>query len=180
MTAVWSAARSEDGRGERTSLEASVPAFFGLGSPSELAEAFHRGRIEQRRVIELAPLVIAEAASDDVAAGIVDRLVGEVVAMARVALTRLGLEHEPVEVLLGGGLLQTADGRLVERISEGLSEVGPEITVRSTRAPAIVGAALLGLEAVGADASAQARLRAELSSAVGRVEAKREGVTAGG
>jgi N-acetylglucosamine kinase-like BadF-type ATPase len=180
MAAVWAAARSEDGRGPRTTLERTVPAHFGLDAPSELAEAFHRGRFEQRRVIELAPLVVREAAGDDVAAEIVDRLVGEVVAMARVALTRLGLEREPVEVLLGGGLLQTADGRLVERIGKGLSEVGPEIAVRSTRAPAIVGAALLGLDAVGADGPAQARLREELAAAVERVEAGARKVVTGG
>jgi N-acetylglucosamine kinase-like BadF-type ATPase len=169
LSAVWAAARSEDGRGERTSLEQSVPAHFGLGTPSELAEAIHRRQIEQRRVIELAPLVIAEAAADPVAAEIVERLVGEVVALARVALTRLGLEHEPVEVLLGGGLLETADGALIDRISDGLREVGPSITVRSTMAPAIVGAALLGLDALGADQDAQVRLRRELADAVRRV-----------
>jgi len=168
LAAVWSAARSEDGRGEKTSLELSVPAHYGLATPSELAEAFHRDRIEQRRVMELAPLVIAEAETDPVAAEIVERLAGEVVALARVALTRLGLEHEPVEVLLGGGLLQSADGALIDRITNGLREVAPQVSVRSTMAPAIVGAALLGLDAVGAGQEAQERLRQELAAAVRR------------
>jgi N-acetylglucosamine kinase-like BadF-type ATPase len=69
--AVFAAARSEDGRGPRTSLEHVVPAHFGLEAPSELAEAIHFGRIAERRVIELAPLVLAEAADDAVAAEIV-------------------------------------------------------------------------------------------------------------
>jgi N-acetylglucosamine kinase-like BadF-type ATPase len=175
--AVSAAARSEDGRGPKSSLEQAVPAHFGLATPTELAEHFHAGRIAQRRVIELAPLVLAEAAADDVAAGIVDRLVAEVVALARVALTRLELEHEPVEVLLGGGLLQTADGRLVDAISAGLREVGPAIAVRATRSPAIVGAALLGLDDLGAGRHAQDRLRRELGAAVERVE---PGAIAGG
>jgi len=114
--------------------------------------------------------VLAEAATDEVAAGIVAHLVEEVVALARVALTRLELEREPVEVLLGGGLLQTADGRLVDDIAAGLAEVGPAITVRATRSPAIVGAALLGLDDLGADREAQERLRQELGAAVERVE----------
>jgi N-acetylglucosamine kinase-like BadF-type ATPase len=173
LAAVSAAARGEDGRGPRTSLERSVPAHFGLATPTDLAEAIHRRRIAQRRVIELAPLVLAEAASDAVAAEIVERLVGEVVALARVALTRLGLEREAVEVLLGGGLLQTADGHLLDRIAAGLDEVGPAIAVRATNAPAIVGAALLGLDALGAGHEAQARLRSELASAVQQVEADR-------
>jgi N-acetylglucosamine kinase-like BadF-type ATPase len=170
LAAVSAAARSEDGRGPRTSLERSVPAHFGLETPVALAEAIHREEIPQRRVIELAPLVLAEADHDAVAAEIVERLVEEVVALARVALTRLGLQDEPAEVLLGGGLLQSADAELLAAIAAGLAEVGPSITVRSTRSPAIVGAALLGLDELGAATEAQARLREELGAAVQRVE----------
>jgi N-acetylglucosamine kinase-like BadF-type ATPase len=158
LAAVSAAARSEDGRGPETSLERTVPAHFGLETPSALAEAIHQGRIVQRRVIELAPLVLAEAEHDAVASEIVERLVGEVVALARVALTRLQLEREPVEVLLGGGLLQTADGRLVDGIAAGLRDVGPAITVRATMSPAIVGAALLGLDELGAGTGEQEHL----------------------
>ena len=169
LEAVSAAARSEDGRGPKTSLESTVPAHFALATPTELAEAIHGGRIAQRRVIELAPLVLAEAETDPVAAAIVDRLVVEVAAMARVALTRLGLERQPIEVLLGGGLLQTASEKLLRAIAEALEDTGPAITVRSTRSPAIVGAALLGLDAVDARPEAQERLRQELGGAVERL-----------
>ena len=170
LAAVSVAARSEDGRGPRTSLEHAVPAHFGLTTPTELAEAIHVGRIQQRRVIELAPLVLAEAADDPVAAEIVARLADEVVALARVALARLELSAEPVEVLLGGGVLQSADGDLLRAIREGLCQVGPEITVRPTATPAIVGAALLGLDELGAAAEAQERAKRELTAEFSRVE----------
>src|SRR6476619_1074938 len=120
LAAVYAAARSEDGRGPGSSLEHAVPAHFGLESPSELAEAIHFGRIAQRRVIELAPVVLAEAADDAVAAEIVQRLAAEVVALARVALKRLGLTNDRAEVLLGGGVLQDADGDLLAAIDRGL------------------------------------------------------------
>ncbi len=164
MAAVSAAARSEDGRGPRTSLEHSVPARFGLTTPQELAEAFHVGTIERRRVLELAPLVIREAESDAVAAGIVDRLAGEVVDLARAALTRLELTREPVEVLLGGGLLSNARGRLLDTIEAGLARVGPAIVARPTASPPIVGAALLGLDDLGAGPEAKERLRHELAA----------------
>ena len=170
LAAVYAAARSEDGRGPRTSMERAVPAHFGLATPSELAEAMHVGRIEQRRVIELAPLVLAEAADDAIAAEIVQRLASEVVALARVALTRLGLESEPVEVLLGGGVLQDVDGDLLAAIDAGLREDAPAVTVRPTASPAIVGAALLGLDELGAGAPEQARARRELGAACSRLE----------
>ncbi|NUT55537.1 MAG: ATPase [Thermoleophilia bacterium] len=170
MAAVSAAARSEDGRGPRTSLEQAVPAHFGLTTPTELAYAFHVQRIPRRSVLELAPLVFAEADGDDVAAGIVDRLAEEVVALARAALARLELTTEPVEVVLGGGLLKNAHGRLLDRISAGLADVGSGIEVHPTSSAPVVGAALLGLDELGADAAAQARARRELTEAVERAQ----------
>jgi N-acetylglucosamine kinase-like BadF-type ATPase len=158
LAAMSSAARSFDGRGPKTTLESAVPDHFGLRTPHELAEAIHAKRIEERRLLELPPVVYAEAEHDEVAATIVDRLAGEVVALARVALDRLGLD----EVLLGGGLLQGEDTPVVERIRSGL----PGIAVRVSDAAPIVGAALLALDQVEADAEAQARVRAELAGVV--------------
>ena len=164
--ALFAAARSEDGRGPRTSLEQAVPAYFGLETPSELAEAIHRGRIPARRVIELPPVVFAEAERDEVAAQIVNRLGWEVYAMARVAIERLDLASEPIEVLLGGGLLQSGDGRLSRQVEKALRDVAPKASVTAPSSPPIVGAALLGLDAIGASAAAQQRVRGELEQAV--------------
>ncbi len=172
MAAVSAAARSEDGRGPKTSLEHAVPAYFGLRRPSELSEAIHTGRIASRRVIELAPLVLSEAGHDAVAGAIVDRLAAEVVALARVALTRLELTQKPVEVLLGGGLLRAGDGRLIAAIEAGLREVGTRLSVHPTASPPIVGAALLGLDELDAGPEAQARLRGKLGAAVDAVQAE--------
>ena len=174
IAALWAAARSEDRRGPRTSLERLVPAHFGLETPRELAEAIHRGRIEQHDVIELPPVVLAAAADDAVAAEIVHRLADEVVTLARATLTRLGLEGEAVEVVLGGGVLQAGDRRLLEAIEVGLAEVEPAVTMRVASSPPIVGSALLGLDELGAGPEAQARLRAELGAAVERLETRME------
>ena len=163
LAALGAAARSEDGRGPKTRLEHLVPGHFGLVAPSEVAEAIHHGEIPQRRVTELAPIVLDEAATDPVAAALVDRLAGEVVAMAEVAMRRLELGDEPVEVLLGGGLFQRADSTLVDSIRIALGTLGAHITVQATSAPPIVGAALLGLDEWGAGGEAQARVRRELA-----------------
>ena len=116
LAAVSAAARSEDGRGQKTALEQAVPGHFGLATPTELAEAIHHGRIPQNRLGELPRAVFAEAGRDEVAAEIVQRLADEVVALARVALERLELTDEPVEVLLGGGLLRPGNGTLESAI----------------------------------------------------------------
>jgi len=164
--ALFAAARGQDGRGPHTTLEQAVPAHFGLGTPDELAEAIHRGRVPARRLVELPPVVFAEAAHDDVARELVDRLACEIVAMARVALERLDLRDAPAEVLLGGGLLQSGDGVLSGAVEAELRELAPEASVSAASSPPIVGAALLGLDAIGASGDAQQRIRRELEAAV--------------
>src|SRR5262249_31084232 len=132
LAGVMAAARSEDGRGQKTSLEHAVPSHFGLQAPHELAEAIHRRRIEQSRIIELAPVVLASAADDEIAATIVRRLASEIADLARVALTRLELDDEPVEILLGGGLVQSGDGLLVDAVTAALVPVPGSLVVRAT------------------------------------------------
>jgi N-acetylglucosamine kinase-like BadF-type ATPase len=170
LAATSAAARSEDGRGPRTSLEHLVPAHFGVDDPHTLAEEIHRGAIPMRRLEELPPVVFAAAADDAVAAEIVDRLASEVVALSRVALQRLDLAEGPVELLLGGGLLQAGDGRLLERIEEEIRLVSPAIAVRRASSPPIVGAVLLALDALGAPREAQARAREQVGRAAGGAE----------
>ncbi len=167
MAALWAAARSEDGRGPRTSLEQSVPAHFGLTTPQEVAEAMHLGTLARRRVLELAPLVFASAASDEVAAGIVHRLVGEIAALVRASLTRLDLTQEHVEVALGGGVARNLAEHHLELLRESMREVGPRIELRPTSAPPVLGAALCALGELGVDGEAQIRVRAELAKAGG-------------
>jgi N-acetylglucosamine kinase-like BadF-type ATPase len=166
LGALSAAARSEDGRGPATSLERSVPAFFGLETPQGVAEAIHTGRLAMSRVSELAPLVLAEAGADGVAAGLVARLADEIVALARASLERLSLNGEAVDVVLGGGVVQAGNGRLFDAIAAGLREVAPAASVHATDSPPIVGAALLGLDELGAPPEALERLRRELGGAV--------------
>jgi len=173
IAAVAAAARSEDGRGPKTALEQAVPAYFGLETPQELAEAIHREAIPLRRIDELPRTVFAAAAEDEVAAEIVDRLAAEVVALASVALRRLELDGQPVEILLGGGLLQAGDERLTQKIEEGLHKIDRQAVVRIATSPPIVGAALLALDQLEAGAEAQERLRRELGEEVDRLDGER-------
>jgi len=165
LAALSAAARGEDGRGPRTVLERVVPEHFGVESPSRLGEAIHLGSIPLRRLVELPPVVFAAAATDAVAAAIVDRLAAEVAVLAQVALRRLELTSQPVDVVLGGGLFRQADARLIAAVYAGLCGAGDAISVRVTTAPPIVGAALLALDDLGAGAAAQERARSELAAA---------------
>jgi N-acetylglucosamine kinase-like BadF-type ATPase len=165
LAAVSAAARSEDGRGPKTELERLVPEHFGLATPVELARAILAGTVARGRIADLAPLVFAAAETDVVAAEIVDRQAAEVVALAGAALARLELAQEDVDVVLGGGLLQSGNGRLLAGIEAGLREVGPRLVVRVASSRPIVGAVLLGLDRLSALPEAYERARTELDRA---------------
>ncbi|WP_122620083.1 BadF/BadG/BcrA/BcrD ATPase family protein [Streptomyces sp. Tu 4128] len=158
--ALWHAARAEDGRGGPTELARTLPAHFGLDSMYALIEALHLRRVEPARRHELTPVLFATAAAGDpLARSVVDRQADEVVAMATVALTRLDLLSEPAPVLLGGSVLAARHPQLDDRIRELLAARAPKAVPTVVTARPVLGAALLGLDRVGAAAGARARVR---------------------
>ncbi|POX53591.1 ATPase [Streptomyces sp. Ru71] len=162
--ALWHAARAEDGRGGPTELARTLPAHFGLESMYALIEALHLERVERTRRHELTPVLFATAAAGDPVAGaIVDRLADEITTMAVVALTRLDLLAEETPVLLGGGVLTAGHARLDDGVRQLLAERAPKAVARVVRERPVLGAALLGLDRLGAGAGAQQRLRAHFA-----------------
>ncbi|MFJ5050326.1 N-acetylglucosamine kinase [Streptomyces sp. NPDC088719] len=160
--ALWFAARAEDGRGEPSELARALPGHFGLDSMYALIEALHRGAIPSARRHELTPVLFATAAGGDpVALALVERLAEEVVAMASVALGRLGLLAEEAPVLLGGSVLAARHPQLDDRITELLAARAPKAGVRVVSEPPVLGAALLGLDRTGATPEVHRRLRAQ-------------------
>ena len=163
-SALWYAVRAEDGRGGATTLRELVPAYFGLRRPRQVLEAIYFGRLQSERVTELPPLVFRAAIEGDaVARSIIDRQADEVVALAGTAIRRLRMTKLDVEVVLGGGIFRTHDERFFERIRDGLGAIAPAATVRVLTTPPVIGAALLGLDRLGASAPAHRRLRAALT-----------------
>ena len=144
--AVWAAARSEDGRGPRTTLEQLVPAHFGLDDAArargggahrrDLATPLRRARADRAR----------EARRTRSPPGIVERLADEVVSLVRVSLERIGTVDEPADVVLGGGLMQARDARLLDGSSAGSRELGAAAHALVVDAPPVVGAALRALD----------------------------------
>ncbi|MFQ6146285.1 N-acetylglucosamine kinase [Streptomyces seoulensis] len=159
--ALWYAARAEDGRGAPTELARALPGHFGLDSMYALIEALHLDHVGLRRRHELTPVLFRTAADGDpVARAIVDRLAEEVVAMATVALTRLELLADKTPVLLGGSVLAARHPQLDDGVRRLLAERAPNAAPRVVAAPPVLGAALLGLDHVGATPRAQERVRA--------------------
>lgn len=151
LQALGVAVRSADGRGEATALAAAVPRHFGLDDPVAVTEAIYTGQLSERRLVELAPLVFEVAgAGDPVARGLLDQLADELVVLGRAAVSRLDLGDTPVPVVLGGGILRSGDAPFVERVRRGILEAAPAADIHFLAAPPVVGAALLGFDALGA------------------------------
>jgi N-acetylglucosamine kinase-like BadF-type ATPase len=158
--ALWHAARAEDGRGEPTSLVRTLPAYFGLPTMYALIEALHLEHIDHGRRYELAPVLFATAADGDrVARALVTRLAEEITVMATVALTRLDLLGEETPVLLGGGVLTAGHTQLNDTVRDLLAGRAPKAAPRIVTASPVLGAALLGLDRLGAGPKAQERAR---------------------
>jgi N-acetylglucosamine kinase-like BadF-type ATPase len=144
-------------------LSTLVPRFFDLPDVPAVYEAIHFGQLEHRRLIELAPVVLqASREGDPVARGVVSTLAQEVVTMARAALTRLDMLATPSVVVLGGGVLTSRDPVLLSEIDQRLVTAAPQSRTVVTEVSPVVGAALLGLDRLGADAAAKQTLRAQL------------------
>jgi hypothetical protein len=85
------------------------------------------------------------------------------VAMAGAAIGRLGLAGLDVDVVCGGGLFRGDAPAFLERIRSRLATLAPAARLTRLTAPPVVGAALLGLDRLGAPPGATERLRATLT-----------------
>jgi N-acetylglucosamine kinase-like BadF-type ATPase len=160
VRALGLALRSRDGRGGPTVLATAVPAHFGLPDPEAVLAAVYTGAIEYGRLFELAKVCVdAAAQGDEASGGAVEFLADEIVAMTAATVHRLGVDRDPVEVVLAGGILEGAHSVLRDAVEAGVWEVAPDALFRRLWTPPVLGAALLGLDASGGDAAAEDRLR---------------------
>jgi N-acetylglucosamine kinase-like BadF-type ATPase len=168
QAALWWAVRAEDGRGPRTALREAVAAHFGVPTMRDVTLGLHLGKISMDALLGLAPVLLAVARDgDEVARDVVRRLAEEICVMAVVAMRRLGLTAEPTPVVLGGGVMTARDPLLLTEITERITAAAPLASVVVVAVPPVAGAALLGLDYVGAGPEAERRLRAAYEGAAG-------------
>lgn len=157
---MWWATRAEDGRGEPTALSAAIAEHFGRASAADVAIGIHLGEITDDDLIRLTHVLFRVSDDGDpVAMELVDRLAEECSAMANVTLRRLRLTEVDTEVVLGGGILMARNPRLITGIEQRVHAEAPAARVNVVDIPPIAGAALLGLDHLGASPTAHTHLR---------------------
>jgi N-acetylglucosamine kinase-like BadF-type ATPase len=164
---MWCAARAEDGRGEPTALRTAVPAFYGMDSMYQVAVAFHLDQLTEDDLIRLTVVLFEAAeAGDAVARSLIELQADEICAMAVTAIRRLGLDDGPaipaIPVVLGGGVLEARNPLLTDAITRRLAKAAPGAVTRVVDTSPVTGAALLGLDYLGAGAAAEKRLRGDV------------------
>ncbi|MGP0031755.1 MAG: N-acetylglucosamine kinase [Acidimicrobiales bacterium] len=164
VRALGLALRATDGRGSPTLLSSRVPAHFDLPDAEAVLTAVYTGDLAYGRLFDLAPVLLEAASQGDAPARqAADILADEVVALVVAAAARLGVTDQSVEVVLGGGVFKTGDDGFHARVAEGIHAVVPRAVLRYLTAPPVLGAALLGLDALGVDEAAKDRLRTAVS-----------------
>jgi N-acetylglucosamine kinase-like BadF-type ATPase len=165
---LGAAVRARDGRGPRTELERTIPAAVGLRRPEDVTRAYYEGRLDGERIGDLTPIVFATAAGGDrVARAIIDRLADELAVMAAALARRTGLTTRDPEIVLAGGVFRTDDAAFHGGLAERIRATIPNATIVKLEAPPVLGAALIGLDALNGglrDAGVQARLRAAIEA----------------
>jgi N-acetylglucosamine kinase-like BadF-type ATPase len=161
--ALFLAVRAEDGRGQATALRDAIMEHFGTASVVEVTAALHFGELSRSRLHELAPVLFrVAAAGDGPATAVVERLAEEVFLLAGVALDRLGLQDRPTDVVLGGSVLAARHPLLMEGVSQRLAAYAPRANLLVVDDPPVVGAALLGMDALGASLEVEMATRRAL------------------
>jgi N-acetylglucosamine kinase-like BadF-type ATPase len=159
--ALWWAVRAGDGRGPQTALLPAVVEHFGAADISEVVERLHFEGLPRSVLHELSPLLFRVAGDGDgIASRIVEQLIDEVATMVTVTVRKLKMTTEAPAVVLGGGVLTGVDSVFIDEIARRCVAVAPRAEVRVVDLAPVVGAALMGLDAIGADPAAKARLRA--------------------
>ncbi len=173
LRALGLALRAGDGRGRTTSLSERVPAHLGEADAEAVLTGIYTGSISYARLFELARVLLDAAADgDELAREAADTLADEVTAFVSAAVVRLDLQDAAVEVVLGGGVFDTTDTGFHDRVAAGIRAAAPNAVLVRLDAPPVLGAALIGLDAIGAPPSALTALREALVSDTARASTK--------
>jgi N-acetylglucosamine kinase-like BadF-type ATPase len=161
MAGLGAAVRAGDGRGPDTKLSTLVADHFGTAAAEDVALKIHQGSLDRSVVHGLAPVVFAAAMEGDpVAQAIVIRLADEGAIMATTLLRRLDLLAADADVILGGGLFQSRNPILLDRISAQIRLVATSVRIAVLQVPPVAGSLLEALSIVGATDAATDRARA--------------------
>jgi len=149
QSALIAAARAYDGRGPRTELLPVITQALGLCEFRETMARIYHEKMEPREIAELSRAVYETAEEGDGVARKIFLQAGEELAEGvAAALRRLTLTGEQKVVSYQGSVL-AACTLARKRFGEHLCEQFPDVSIIPPRASPVIGAYMLGCEALG-------------------------------
>lgn len=149
QSALTAAARAYDGRGPRTALPLAITRALGLREFKETVARIYVDKMEPREIASLSRAVYETAeAGDEVARNIFLQAGEDLAEGVATALRQLALTGEQMAVSYQGSVL-AACTLARERFGEKLRQQFPGISVTPPRFAPVIGAYLLGCEALG-------------------------------
>ena len=147
-------------------LRAVFDAESGVGEPTSLTQrcldAAHcddvdellRRKVErglEKPVLNRIPIIVGEEAlrSDAVSARILERFGRDEAAYAVAAIRRMGLEREPVDVILSGSVFKCKAPMLLQAVRDAILEAAPYARIIESALEPAIGALLLALDDLG-------------------------------
>lgn len=141
--------RAWDGRGPTTAMREPVLQALGVADEVGLMRSL-RANGGEGRILHLAPIVFEAAFEGDKAAQSILTFIGvEAGTAASTLIRRLGLQEEPVPVILSTSIFRGKGPLLLDVITETVHRTAPEARIVTPDFVPVVGAALAALEAAG-------------------------------
>ena len=142
--------RAETGREQPTQLTGRVLHIFDFASVDELLRAHCEGRLVADTIKHIAPLVFHAADDGDpVARTILTDFGAGLAELVTAGVQRLEMTNFPIDVVLSGSIFKGRGSLLEDSLRSHIHQVAPQARLVNARYEPVVGALLLGLEALG-------------------------------
>ena len=145
--AMRAAARSNDGRGPRTSLEESVRAFLRLKTLNEMPNIIYNPHFSRERVAELSPILFEAAGEGDaVAHNILEEGFSELALMIATVARELGMAGAKAAAV--GGVAESG-AAAADYLRNALRRQAPDVRLVRPQVAPVAGALVLAMQAAG-------------------------------
>ncbi len=149
LQAMIAAVRSYDGRIPPTPLEEQVVAALGLADMNEIMHRLYVTQFARSEIAQLGLLVIdAAAAGDPHALALIRQGCDEMAECVLAVARRLGMDAQPSELALAGGIFRAGD-IVCAPFEQAVLDRLPQCRITPAELPPVLGAGVLALEMLG-------------------------------
>ena len=145
---------AECGMGSPTSLTARLLALTSCQTVDDLLRKKVENRLTKAEKHEI-PIIVSEEVllGDPVSADVLAEFGKDMAAYAVAGIRRLGLENEPIEVIISGSVFKCRAPLLLETVRKVILSAVPQARIIESILEPVVGAVLLALDDLGPDAA---------------------------